>query len=840
MHERGETLRLSEILGRLDGVEEDHDGHLALCPAHNDRRHPSLKLTLKTDGMLLMVCRTGCAKAVVLSKLRMREADLFDVVNDLGASTISAKAPESIGPGEIAGLRVAVDQWASALQYEGMGTGFAATARQYAADRFGLSAEQCAELLVGLSTPAEQSRPWLSRGFSRYPRLVVPLPGFDGVVRGLQGRDLSGKCPARWVGLTNVEGRTWAKYGVLRSGAGFDTVLICEGPGDALTAVGAGYDAVAIRGAGLARNAALVAELADGLRDLDVVIAGDRDRAGAGFTDSLAGALVKAGVMVRRLEIPHDGDDLTDWRERDPESFPGQLHAAVRAAAVVELEAPKAAEVATDEKAEVSATDAALQTMGDSARAAFDQTDAGIAVRLRDYMARNGGGVRYAAGLGFLVWDGTVWAPGNDEVRAALIQMGAELIASGDDGARKLALKALTNRAIEDVIKVLPSVPGVPASAGDFDADPDLLSVKNGTVNLRTGELRPHSPADMITRRLDVAYHPEAKAERWERFLTEIFPNHPELPAYMRRLVGYGITGSTAEECFVFLHGDGKNGKSKFLGALIDTFKGVTKSTEFSTFESRVSVGQASPEVAALRGARLVTASETEKYSRLAEGLIKQLTGGDPVTCRMLYGAPFTYVPSFLLLVAGNYKPAILSQDYGIWRRVKLVPFEASFRGAKADLNLASRLRAEAEGILAWAVRGAMEWYADGLQEPASVQAATQDYRESEDRLSEFLTARCVREPDARVAPMAIRRAYAEWAEDAGLSRKEILSGWALGVELESRDFPKSKRGGRWGFEGLRLMTDEELQVARAEETAAPVDEPTDTTDIFGQQKEAA
>ncbi|MGV9546810.1 phage/plasmid primase, P4 family [Streptomyces ardesiacus] len=824
-------MRLSEILGRLEGVEEDHDGHLALCPAHNDRAHPSLKLTLKADGMLLMVCRTGCPKPKILEKMRLRESDLFDVVNDLGSSTISAKAPESIGVGEIAGLRMFVDETSAALEPE-------SEAASYLFDRFGLTLETAEDLGVGYSAPGTRPQPWLSRGFTRYPRLTVPLTGFDGIIRGLQGRDLSGKCPARWVSLTNVDGKQWAKYGVMRSGAGYDTVLICEGPGDALTAVGAGYDAVAIRGAGLARNAALVAELADGLRDLDVVIAGDRDRAGAGFTDSLAVALVRAGVMVRRLEIPNDGDDLTDWRERDTEAFPGQLHAAVRAATVVELEAPKA-EPAKDEDKDVNATDAALQTMSQSAREAFDLTDVGVAVRLRDYMARSGGGVRYASGLGFLVWDGKVWAPGNDEVRTALLQMGAELIASGDDGARKIALRALTNRAIEDIIKVLPSVPGVPASAGDFDADPELLSVANGTVNLRTKELRPHDPADMITRRLDVAYRPGAKAERWLRFLDEIFPHHPELPAYMRRLIGYGITGSTAEECFVFLHGDGKNGKSKFLGALIDTFKGVTKSTEFSTFESRVSVGQASPEVAALRGARLVTASETEKYSRLAEGLIKQLTGGDPVTCRMLYGAPFTYVPSFLLLVAGNYKPAILSQDYGIWRRVKLVPFEASFRGAKADLNLAARLRAEREGILAWAVDGAAEWYANGLQEPDSIATATQDYRESEDRLAEFLLARCVEEEGARVAPMAIRRAYQEWAEDAGLSRKEVLSGWALGVELESRDFPKAKRGGRWGFEGLRLKTGEEIQEVNAAESAT-ADEPAENTDIFNQPKEAA
>jgi putative DNA primase/helicase len=309
----------------------------------------------------------------------------------------------------------------------------------------------------------------------------------------------------------------------------------------------------------------------------------------------------------------------------------------------------------------------------------------------------------------------------------------------------------------------------------------------------------------------------------------------------MRRLIGYGVTGSTREQCFVFMHGQGANGKSALLDAILYTFRGITRSTEFSTFEQRVTVGQASPELASLRGARLVTASETEKYSRLAEALVKQLTGGDPVTCRALYGAPFTYVPSFLLLVAGNYKPAILSQDIGVWRRVKLVPFEATFRGKNADPSLPATLREEAPGILAWAVRGAVEWAENGLQEPASVSSATQDYRESEDRLQEWITARLVRDPDSRVAPMAARRSYAEWAEDAGLSRKETLSGWALGVELESRGFPKTKIRGRWGFEGLRLMTDTEQADARkaAEETTTP-GQFNEGTDIFGQSKGAA
>jgi putative DNA primase/helicase len=813
-------------------VEEDHDGYLALCPVHNDRNHPSLKLTLKSDGMLLLVCRTGCDRAEILRKMNLTGADLFNV-DGQGARTISAKAPETIGPGEIAGLRMFVDETSAALT-EG------SEAADYLAHRFGLSVEVAQDLGVGYAAPGDRPQAWLSRGFSRFPRLTVPFAGFDGVIRGCQGRDLSGRCPARWVSLTNVDGKTWSKYGVLSAGTGYDTILVTEGPGDGLTSVGVGYDALIIRGAGLANNAALVAELVAGLRGRDVVLAFDPDAAGDRGTNALVAAFIADGQTVRRLQFPNVKEDLTAWRERTPETFPAELHTAVRSAPVVDVEQPKSvATTPPKEVDDVPATDAALESMDLSSRQLFDNSDVGVAVRLRDFMKRDGGGVRYAPGLGFLVWDGTIWTPGAAKVRECLHLMGAELIASGEDTNRRLALKALTNRSIDAVLKELPSVPGVPAKASDFDARHELLSVANGTIDLRTGELHPHTPADMITKRLEVAYHPDAPAERWNQFLTEVFPDHPDLPGFMRRLVGYGITGSTSEHCFAFMHGQGSNGKSVFLDALIHVFKGVTQATQFSTFEKSVNVGQASPELASLRGARLVTASETEKYSRLAEALVKQLTGGDPITCRFLNQNPFTYVPSFLLLVAGNFKPAILSQDEGSWRRVKLVPFDAVFSYAlgNKDTSLPVKLRAEAGGILAWAVSGAVEWYAQGLGEPASVTTATQDYKESEDRLMEFLNACTVREEGVRVAPMAIRRAYAEWAEDAGLDRKERLSGWALAIELESRGFKKDKKRGAWGFNALRLMTDEEKERAsRLAEGIGEAEEPDDgPTNIFGE-----
>ncbi|MFD8595418.1 phage/plasmid primase, P4 family [Kitasatospora sp. NPDC059646] len=819
-------MQLSDLLDRLTGVTEDHDGYLALCPAHADRRTPSLKMTLREDGKLLIVCRAGCEKDAILRALRLQASDLFDVVPGTATRTVSAALPESIGPGEIAALRMFVEETAEALKSS-------PEAMEYLQRRFGVGPDLAEDLELGFCAPGDRPQKWLSRGFTRHPRITVPLMGVDGIARGLQGRDIGGACPARWVSLANVDSRVWAKWGYLSAGAGYDTVLITEGPGDGLTAAACGYDVVVIRGAGLAQSAGVVAELAAALRGADVVFAGDADRAGRGFSTALARALAVEGIRGRQLVLPREGWDLTDWREDDPAAFPAALHRAVKAAEPVDLTDPEPPTPATPVVVEESDD---LPALRGSAREAFDGTDVGLAVRLRDWIRAQGGGVRYASGLGFLTWDGTVWVPGQDQVRRALHRMGAEMIAEGGDAERRLALKALTNRHIEGILKELPSVPGVPLSADELDADPELLSVVNGTINLRTGTLQPHDPADLITKRLAVAYRPEAQCPRWEQFLMEVFPNHPELPSYVQRLIGYGITGLTSEQVFVIHHGGGKNGKTVYTSTISHVFRGITESAEFATFEKKPEAGQASPELARLRGYRLVLASESEKYARLVEPLIKQLTGdGNKVTVRFLHQNSFTYAPQYLLQVETNYKPAILSQDYGIWRRVKLIPWEAVFDGAAQDRGLQGKLRAEAEGILAWAVRGAVAWFTDGLTEPSSIATSTQDYRESEDRLAEFIAARLTVEDGARIAPMTLRRAYADWSEDAGLSRKETLSGWALGVEMESRGFRKRKVGGRWGFDGIREKTDAERR--EAEQQTAP---PSGAADIFGQGRTEA
>ncbi|MFD5504631.1 phage/plasmid primase, P4 family [Streptomyces sp. NPDC127061] len=814
------------------GVVEEADGYVVRCPAHGDSK-PSLKVTLKDDGRVLVVCRAGCTQPDVLSALKEKygitRADLRGVEAGEGTRTISAARPDAVGPGEVAGLRVFVDEASAALSDS-------PEAVKYLADRFGLTAEQAEELGVGFAAPGNRPQPWLSRGFTRYPRITVPLYGADGVARGLQGRDISKKCPARWVSLANPDGRTWAKWGFLSAGTGYDTILVTEGPGDGLTSVGVGYDALIIRGAGVARNAALVAELVGVLRGRDVVFAFDPDDAGARGIAVLAEALTKDGNAPRQLAFPNAREDLTAWRERTPETFARELHTAVRSAPVFVLGEPTPAPEAPA-PATAGPTDLVV---AEDARAAFDATDVGLAIRLRDHM---NGGIKWAAGLGFMVWNGRFWEPGDARVRQALHHMGAALLASGKDYERKLALRALTSRSITDIMEELPSVPGVRAEADAFDRSPDLLSVANGTLNLKTGVLGPHDPDDLITQCLDVEYDPGAECARWLAFLDEVFPNHPDMPAYIRRLVGYGLTGYTSEQVFVFHHGGGKNGKSVYLDTLLSVFRGVARSTEFTTFEQRTGIGQASPEVAGLRGYRMVMASETEKYNRLAESLVKQLTGGDAITARFLHQNPFTFTPRFLLQVAGNYKPAIVSQDYGIWRRVKLIPWEATFNGSQQDSHLPAKLRGEAAGILAWAVRGAQEWAATGLGEPTTVVEATQDYRESEDRLAEFIETALVVESGATITPTELRTTYQQWAQDSGLTSKETLAGWSISVEMESRGYPKKRTASRRFHEGIRLRTDSERHRANASEIATQITGAGDSTasaDIFGQAKGSA
>jgi putative DNA primase/helicase len=348
------------------------------------------------------------------------------------------------------------------------------------------------------------------------------------------------------------------------------------------------------------------------------------------------------------------------------------------------------------------------------------------------------------------------------------------------------------------------------ADAGkDWDANPFLLGVANGVVNLKTGSLVKGSPEQRITLHSEVPYSRDAKAPRFERFLKEVFGDDTDLVSYTQRAIGYSLTGATTEQCFFALFGDGANGKSTFLSAIRNVFGGYSCNLPFSAFEleARASIPN---DVATLPGRRFVTAIETAETSQLNAARIKALTGSDPITARLLHREFFTFLSVSKFWLAFNHRPIVTDDSHGFWRRVHLIPFLRQFN-PNGEPNLDETLRAEAPGILAWAVRGSIAWQANGLNPPASVREATETYRDESDAVKDFLSAKCVLDGDARVAAIDLWEAYRYWVSletvESPTGRTEFSHRLeALGLKQVRAGHDKTRI-----WLGIRLKTESEI-----------------------------
>jgi putative DNA primase/helicase len=797
-------MQFIEILDRFSDVSEHDDGgYSALCPAHSDSR-PSLRIWRGDDLKVRLHCRAGCTPTEVVDAVGLRWPDLFNAEGE--GATVPKEKPAMVDVTHTAALSWYVDQTAEAL-YEGDDRYDAV--RSYAYDRFGVDPTLALSMKLGADIPATRLEfEYRASSFTRFPRLTVPLCDFRGIPRGLQGRDVSGECPGRWLSLRNPEGHRWAPYGVFKGEAGYAVTLVTEGPGDGLTAVAVGYDVVMVRGAALASNPELLAELAEGMRYTQVIACGDVDSAGQDFNRRLAEGLAPHGIVVYGMPIPKLGPktDLTEWREYDPERFAMALHTAVKAANPIARGREAQREAVNEELSEATGTDVVSRDQGHEAGRIL----AGLMDRYGDTDAMNAhalvawtdGRIKFARGLGFYVWDGHTWNsdPGADLVRQEIHSMGAALMLAGK--VKEARAFAMTTR-INDLMTELRSVPSVKVQAEDFDSRPDLLSFRNGTVDLRTGIMRPHSKSDMLTYRLDIAYDPDAQCPRWESFLTEIFPENPDLVGYMQRLCGYGITGRTDEQCFAVLWGKGANGKSVLTDTLSTVFRTISKTTPFATFEEKANGGIPN-DIAALRGARLVMASEGESGKPMSEAVLKRVTGKDMIAARFLRQEFFEFKPSFLLMLATNHKPKFRGQDEGLWRRVKMIPFKRWFAPHERDGDLDKKLEAEAKGIAAWAVRGSVAWFAGGLQDPDSITSASREYRETSDALAGFFPGTLERAEGATMLGAEAYTAYRDWCEAEGLPQKEVWSRRTFYDAMEERQVTRTRVSKGMALVGIR------------------------------------
>ena len=459
------------------------------------------------------------------------------------------------------------------------------------------------------------------------------------------------------------------------------------------------------------------------------------------------------------------------WNERRANSTYGAMTIAKACANCVNIYQPR------DDD-----TSLALSLFGDgqvevtTANKYYDMTDTGNAHRLYD---RFGSILKYSYNRKkWLYWDGKAWKLDDGASIKKLSDTICEDIKK--EGLRapdektqadllKWATRTASSRGKEAMIKECQHLEDIPVAPDELDAYSDYLNVQNGIVNLRNGELIPHEASLLQSKICHTEYDVTGEPPKlWLKFLNDVTDGDKELQEYIQRCVGYSLTGSNGEQCAYFLYGMGNNGKSTFLDTIADLLGDYAANVQPETIMLQKSFtgGGANSDIARLKSIRFVTSEEPTEGVRLNEGLLKQLTGGSRITCRFLYGDEFEYTPEFKIWIATNHKPVIRGTDLGIWRRIKLIPFEVTIKNV--DKNLRFKLRKEFPQILRWAVEGCIKWQQQGLNDPVSVQKATQNYKQEMDLLASF-TEQCLiidYECSDRILANEIFKLYIHWAKE--------------------------------------------------------------------------
>ncbi|MDR0474648.1 MAG: DUF5906 domain-containing protein [Treponema sp.] len=400
-------------------------------------------------------------------------------------------------------------------------------------------------------------------------------------------------------------------------------------------------------------------------------------------------------------------------------------------------------------------------------------TDATNAARLLKEHKRN---IRYfPAWKKWLVWNGTHWE--TDEGGALIHEKGLETVrniydelSKTDDYRERNDIENFGKisesvRRREAMIKTAQYIKELNIKSDDLDTDPWLLNVRNGTINVLSGEFREHRQEDMITKLANVEYAPAADCPMWKQFIREIMDYKPELVNFLQTAAGWALTGNIEEQTMFILYGSGANGKTTFLNTIQYLLGDYAIASPTESFMKK-NVDQNTNDIARLRGTRFVTTTEAEQGRRLSEPLIKKITGNDQITARFLYGEYFNFTPTFKIFMATNYKPVIKGTDHGIWRRIKLIPFTTTIPQDKQDKNLEIKLKQEVCGILNWLLEGTLRWRREGLIAPAVIFNATDEYRGEMDVIGNFLKERCVKDGGVSIRIRELYKAYADWCDD--------------------------------------------------------------------------
>lgn len=647
-------------------------------------------------------------------------------------------------------------------------------------------------------------------------QLNIPVYNGDGVLQSVQdiyAHGIDGKSFKKFATDAKMAGGRFV-FGVLADG---NDITLFEGYATAASGCESGIGAVVCCFSG--SNLAVVAtDLRKRYPSSFIRVAGDLDAHGKGAEYARAAQAAAMPNSDAVLPVFSDGRDRGDFNDLHQfaglEAVRSQLEKTDRTGSDSSPSEDEGDTNALPDVLEFNAPSLAVADARDGTATTRPLTEFGNALRLLD---RHGDQLRFVPDVkGWLITrDGAwVWDISGAFVRATAASLAPTIYSEGAafemqqaEHFAKWARHSQSEQKIDAAVSLLSDQGRIRLSLAQIDSDPMLIGLDHArqAIELRTGQARPAASGDYVTKSLTpCAIGDASKAMRWHQFLEQIFGNDKELIDWLHRWCGYLLTGSTSEQVFLFLFGLGANGKSVFAELVrhIMGDYGRTVATETLT-ETKRQAGGASPDLADLIGCRMAMSSETEDGSALAESLVKSLTSGDTITARQLYAPPVQFQPAFKLLMLGNHRPVIRGNDYGIWRRVRLVPFMRTFTEQERDPRLLETLKAEAHHILAWMVQGCLEWQRRGLADvPAVVADQTGEYRKEQDIIGIWLGECTKADKTSEVDGGALYTSYRGWAMDSGLKPASKVS---LGRRLSERGYFSRRSHGKSFWSGLSL-----------------------------------
>ncbi|MBN1437502.1 MAG: hypothetical protein JW936_10555 [Sedimentisphaerales bacterium] len=537
------------------------------------------------------------------------------------------------------------------------------------------------------------------------------------------------------------------------------------------------------------------------LKGRKVVILPDNDDPGRKHALQVAEMLSEVTETIKILNLPdlQVKGDVSDWIEAG--GTREQLLELAGAAVRYQLPAKRSA--------------------GGKTSKTYLRTDVGNGERFADLYGRR---LRYCYTLGcWMVWDGRKWDLQRGEAHSRLLvaemvqRMGSDAAQSGNQAERDWAFECQKSARIS---AILLEAKGRLATYGDeLDSDPWLFNCQNGVLDLRSGELKAHDPDLLITKIAPVDYDPQADCTAWNNFLDVILAKDYEVMAFLQAAIGYSLTGSTREEKLFFVHGPGAAGKSTFVEAVKSTLGDYAITSDFETFLAKSGNEGARNDIARLKSSRFVASIEVDDGKRLAEGLVKTITGSDTITARYLYKEAFEFRPQFKLWLCANHEPRVKQGDDAIWRRILRIPFDHAIPEDKRDPQVKATLTDPAisgAAILRWAVEGCLSWQKVGLSVPNSIKDATNDYRAKMDPLADWLAENATLVTNWMTPVTILRKDYDDWAEENGVKftvGRNVFNERmrTLGITLTTQRYGWARKPQKC-WVGIKLNDDESLQ----------------------------